>query len=37
MADGAMQQGDVIKIYGVVPEPIRSRHEAYVRETKNPE
>jgi hypothetical protein len=37
LLDSSTQQGDVIKIHGLAPEPIRARHEAYVRETKNPE
>jgi hypothetical protein len=31
LIDSSTQQGDVIKIHGLVPEPIRMRHEAYLR------
>ncbi len=31
LIDSSTQQGDVIKIYGLIPEPIRARHEAYLR------
>ncbi len=32
LIDSSTQQGDVIKVYGLVPEPIRVRHTAYLRE-----
>jgi hypothetical protein len=36
LIDEATQQGDVIRIHGLVPGPIRARHEVYLRENKSP-
>jgi len=36
LIDQATQQGDMIKIHGLVPESIRARHEVYLREKKSP-
>ena len=35
LIDGSSQYGEVIKVHGLVPEPIRARHEAYLKEKPN--
>ena len=36
LIDEATQQGDVIRIHGLVPETIRARHEVYLRDKEKP-